>query len=153
MTTKPPIATRAVALATASKAAATKTTKINTCHCGRSCWLLAHQGMQMVIPAKMIRAIELKAPRIVVRTKLRACEVSCIWHLRCYFEVLEKKQFRCGEGTAAPWTIATPSTATISFCPLEASEFAEAVALPTYDIDSESPHSRRQVHPSCNRQP
>jgi hypothetical protein len=43
-------------------------------------------------------------------------------------EVLEKKQFRCGEGTAAPWTIATPSTATISFCPLEASEFAEAVA-------------------------
>ena len=74
-------------------------------------------------------------------------------------EVLEKKEFRCGEerccgeGTAAPWTIATPSTATISFCPLEASEFAEAVALPTYDIDSESPHSRRQVHPSCNRQP
>ena len=55
----------------------------------------------MVIPAKMIRAIELKVPRIVVRTKLRACEVSCIWHLRCYFEVLEKKQFRCGEGTAA----------------------------------------------------
>jgi hypothetical protein len=48
----------------------------------------------------MIRAIELKVPRIVVRTKLRACEVSCIWHLRCYFEVLEKKQFRCGEGTA-----------------------------------------------------
>jgi len=43
-------------------------------------------------------------------------------------EVLEKKQFRCGEGTAAPWTIATPSTATISFSPLEASEFAEAVA-------------------------
>src|SRR5436190_1501756 len=58
MTTRPPIATRAVALATASKAAATKTTKIHTCHCGRSCWLLGHQGMQMVIPAKMIRAIE-----------------------------------------------------------------------------------------------
>ena len=69
-TTKPPIATRVVALATASKAAVTKTTKVHICHCGRSCWLLAHQGMQMIIPAKMIRAIELKAPGL-------SCEQSC----------------------------------------------------------------------------